>query len=174
MTRPVANRCLEPAGSAFLITAPLLAILISQINGYDIRAADAAGDGFASAGYAYLSERLITAGLLLAAAYVLNKSIGRDWTDLRPPWPILAVLIIAAALFPVGGALALLVILTGYIIGNRPLAIIGVLLQIYYLYLFYFDLVMSLLHKSFLLMATGLVFLGVWYWISRRESEAGT
>ena len=167
LTRPIGKRCMESAGAAFLIMAPLLAILINNMDGFG---ADRTG----SFGSEALKGRILTTVLLLIAAYVLNRSIGRDLNNLRPAWPVLAILALAAALFPVGGAMALLVILTGYIIGNRPVAIVGVLLQIYFLNMFYFDLAMSLLHKSILLMVTGLVFLGVWYWANRRQPEART
>jgi len=66
------------------------------------------------------------------------------------------------ALLPFGGASALLLILAGYSLGSRSLAIVGVLFQIYFLYMFYYDLTLSLGVKSYVLLITGLVFLGVW------------
>ena len=74
-------------------------------------------------------------------------------------------------LFPFGGASALLLILAGYILGYRTLAIIGVLLEIYYLYMFYYELSISLGMKSYILMAVGLVFLGIWYVAKRHSTQ---
>jgi uncharacterized membrane protein len=75
------------------------------------------------------------------------------------------------ALMPLGGAAALLVIVTGYILGSRSLAIVGVLLQIYFLVMFYYDMSISLLNKSILLAVTGLIFIIIWGFITRKSKN---
>ena len=77
------------------------------------------------------------------------------------------------AVVPLGGASALLLILTGYILGSKSLAMIGTLLQIYFLTMFYYDLSLDLLTKSIILFVSGLVFLAVWMVVSRRKIGEG-
>ena len=49
---------------------------------------------------------------------------------------------------------------------------IGTLLQIYFLTMFYYDLSLGLLTKSIILLLSGLIFLGVWVFVRRTEEVA--
>jgi len=48
----------------------------------------------------------------------------------------------------------------------------GTLLQIYFLTMFYYDLSLGLLTKSIILFVSGLVFLGVWFFVRETEEAA--
>ena len=101
--------------------------------------------------------------------FYLNR--GKAFDAYKPLLIVLVPLLIGAAAVPLGGASALLVMITGYILGSRSLAIIGTLLQIYFLYMFYYDLSLSLLNKSIILFVSGLIFLAVWVFIRRQTLE---
>jgi uncharacterized membrane protein len=108
---------------------------------------------------------------LLSCGVYLNK--GKTIAEFNPPIAVLIPLLIGAAVVPLGGASALLLMLAGYIFGLRTLAIIGMLLQIYFLTMFYYDLSLDLLTKSIVLFLSGLVFLGVWSFVrQKREIQA--
>ena len=156
LTRPFGKRLYHAAGTAFLIAPALLGIGLAHFESIKL---------FSKGSVLDLPNWLPRAASLLvlvAAAAWLNRA-NQERQGWRPPLFILIPLVIAMALLPYGGASALLLILTGYILGSRSLAIVGVLFQIYFLYMFYYDLTLSLGAKSYLLLATGLVFLGVWF-----------
>ena len=111
--------------------------------------------------------RIISLLVLLGGAAYLNR--GKTVQNFKPPITVLIPLTIATAFVPLGGGAALLLMLAGYIIGSRSLAVIGVLLQIYFLTMFYYDLSLGLLVKSIILFLTGLAFLAVWYFVTRKE-----
>jgi uncharacterized membrane protein len=80
--------------------------------------------------------------------------------------------VIVGFLLPPGGSAALAIMMLAFVLASRPLALLGVLLQIYYLWTFYYTLEMTLLTKSVLLMAVGAVLLVLW-WLSVRRSPEG-
>ena len=86
----------------------------------------------------------------------------------------LAVFAVAAAavclLLPPGGSGALVILTLAYVLGSRPLALMGALLQAYFFWQFYYDLAISLLNKSILLTAVGLVILACWWLVAGRKS----
>jgi len=111
--------------------------------------------------------------LLILIGVLIFANRGRKLPqDMRPQLTILLPLLVAIALMPPGGATALLMILLGYIVGSRALAIIGVLFQIYFLVLFYYDLDITLLQKSILLLISGILLVGVWRFSARRLDMA--
>lgn len=162
LTRPVKSRLYKSSGTAFLMAPAILGIGLVHIHRWDeFIKAGSYTDGWMA--------RLISVAVLVAAVMFLNR--GRSPRDFLPPLQVLAPLVIAAALIPLGGASALLLILTGYILGSRSLAIIGSLLQIYFLTMFYYDLSFDLLTKSLILLVSGFVFLGVWFFVHRTEGK---
>ena len=58
-----------------------------------------------------------------------------------------------------------------FTLGHRPLAIVGVLLEVYFVPRFYYDLDLSLLIKSWILMAVGVALLAA-YAVLRRTGAA--
>ena len=88
-----------------------------------------------------------------------------------------AIAFIVAALFvcvllPPGGSAALLIMTFAYVTGSTPFATLGVVLQAQYFIRYYYSLEMSLLNKSFLLMAVGVILLVSW-WLAERARRQG-
>ena len=77
-------------------------------------------------------------------------------------------------LLPPGGSGALVILTLAFVLGSRPLALLGVLLQAYFFWQFYYDLDISLLNKSMLLAAVGVVVLACWWLVAgRKPGRAG-
>lgn len=85
-----------------------------------------------------------------------------------------AAVIVSIAL-PPGGSAALVILMLAFVLGSRPLALLGVLLQVHYIWRFYYDMQVSLLVKSGILAAVGAVLLAAW-WLMQRSArqEAAT
>jgi uncharacterized membrane protein len=88
-----------------------------------------------------------------------------NWRRLRDRQGRLLALVAAIAaavvtvLLPTGASAALVLLALAYTLGLRLLAVIGALLEIYFIWSFYWDLNESLLTKSIILMAAGAVVL---------------
>ncbi len=82
-----------------------------------------------------------------------------------------AAAVIVGLLLPPGGSASLVIIMLGFILGSRPLAVLGVFLQIFYLWRFYYDIEATLLTKSYLLMLVGVVLIAAWWLMQRRGDE---
>ena len=163
LTKPIGKRLYHAAGTAFLMAPAVLGIALVHAHRWETLANSAQfSDG--------LFMRFISLLILLGAVAYLNR--GKTLQDFKPPRLVLIPLVIAAAFVPLGGGSALLLMLTGYILGSRNLAVIGTLLQIYFLTMFYYDLSLGLLTKSIILFFTGVMFLGVWVFVNRREGAA--
>lgn len=171
ISRPIRNHLYKAAGTAFLMAPAVLGIALVHANRWAVVADPSR-----------FSDDLLARGIslfvLFGAVFYLNRGKGAeigqgDWmSNFNPPLIILVPLLIAAAAVPLGGASALLLIIIGYILGSRSLAIIGTLLQIYFLTMFYYDLSLGLLPKSIILFLSGLVFLGVWIFVRQHKQEA--
>ena len=163
LTQPIRKRLLNAAGTAFLMAPAILGIALVHAHRWDsIADSSRFSDDWPA--------RLIALVVLLGGVTYLNRgSLSRGF---KPPLMVLMPIVIAAAMMPLGGASALLLMLAGYILGSRSLAIIGTLLQIYFLTMFYYDLSLDLLTKSIILFASGLIFLAVWHAINRKEEAA--
>lgn len=75
---------------------------------------------------------------------------------------------------PPGAGGALVIMTMAFVLGSKPLALLGILLEAYFLWQFYFDLSITLLNKSMLLAAVGLAILGCWWLVvHRRPGRAG-
>lgn len=123
-----------------------------------------------------------TGGLVALAVYLalFGLIVGLLWRR----WPGrearvgLAVLAIAAAvatwLLPLGGSGALVVLALAFLLGSRLLALLGALLQAWFLWQFYYDLGLTLLVKSLILVAVGAALLVLWGWLTGSDAkEAG-
>ena len=160
LTRPIRDRVYNAAGAAFLLAPCVYAIFTMDFSAFSVKADISAWELWTS--------RIICWLILIAAVYILNKA-NQKTTKFTPPLMALIPLLAAAAILPIGSAAALLAILAGYILGSRALAIVGVLFQIYFLYMFYYDLGISLLNKSVLLFVSGLIFIGVWAYFRKAK-----
>ena len=163
LTHPIGKRLYNSAGTAFLIAPAILGVaLVHGLRWSALADSSRFSDDWLA--------RLISLLVLLSGVVYLNR--GKDTAMLKPPLKALIPLVIAAAFVPLGGASALLLILAGYILGSKSLAMIGTLLQIYFLTMFYYDLSLGLLTKSIILLLSGLIFLGVWVFVRRTEEVA--
>ena len=160
LIQPIGKRLFNAAGTAFLMAPAILGISLVHANRWD---SVADSSRFSDDWLA----RLIAIIVLLGGVAYLNRGEFKDGFKL--PLIVLIPLVLATAFVPLGGASALLLMLAGYILGSKSLAMIGTLLQIYFLTMFYYDLSLDLLTKSIILFVSGLIFLGVWMFIHRKE-----
>ena len=109
--------------------------------------------------------RIIATATILGLAWLRGRAAAAG-ARLR----LLLFAIVGAAiclLLPPGGSAALVILMLAFTLGHWPLAIVGVLLEIYFVPRFYYDLELSLLTKSWILMAVGAALLAT-YAILRR------
>jgi len=106
--------------------------------------------------------------LLLAAIHWLQITA----TDTRTRLIMFAVVaVIVGLLLPPGGAAALTILMLAFVLGSRPLALLGTLLQASYIWRFYYDMEVTLLIKSQVLMAVGAILVITWWLMTRRAAE---
>ena len=160
LSRTIGGRLYKAAGTALLMAPAILGIFLVHSHRWS-------GLADPSRFSDDWPARIVSLIVLVGAVLYLNR--GSSIQDVKPPIAVLVPLIIGASLVPLGGASALLIILAGYILGSRSLAIIGTLLQIYFLTMFYYDLSLDLLTKSVILFVSGLVFLAVWFFVGRNS-----
>ena len=101
-------------------------------------------------------------GLLLAVFAFLFAISWRRLTDPQErSLAVAAAMAIAVVTFllPVGASAALVLLTLAYVLGSRTLAVIGALMEIYFIWSFYWDLEGTLLTKSIILMSAGAVLL---------------
>ena len=110
-------------------------------------------------GAAWLGETLAGAALLASVATLLKRA-GAKWAGRRAALALVACAAIALASFEAPGiAGGLMIVLLGHANGNRVLAGLGLAGLVFYVSAYYYLLELSLLHKSAVLAATGLVLL---------------
>ena len=156
---PFKNRLYDAAGTAFLFAVPIASATYEKgaaLEGLGIKA--------------HWIEILTSLVVTVLAVVFLNR-INREQDMFRPALGVFIPMLLAMAIMPLGSAAALLVVIVGYIFGSRALTLMGILMQIGFLTLFYYDLQISLLHKSFLLAASGLIFVGIW-WFFRKIGDS--
>jgi uncharacterized membrane protein len=104
-------------------------------------------------GYGNWVARIVAMATILGLAWLRGRAAA---SEVRPQ--LLLGAVVAAAiclLLPPGGSAALVILMLAFALGHWPLAIVGVLLEIYFVPHFYYDLELSLLTKSCILMAVG-------------------
>lgn len=148
---------MRPTGFVLLLMAPALAIF-DRLEGWsDVPAG----------GWVAVAVHIALFAWLLSIPW---RRLSRSSARIE-----LAVFAAAATavclLLPPGGSGALVILTLAYVLGSRPLALLGALLQAYFFWQFYFDLDVSLLNKSFLMTAVGLVLLACWWLVAGRKSE---
>ena len=82
-----------------------------------------------------------------------------------------ATAVVVGMLLPPGGMAALMIIMLAFVLGSRPLALLGILLQINYIWRFYYDMEVTLLIKSGIFMAVGAVLVFAWWLMMRRSPD---
>lgn len=137
---------------------PLAAVLLLTIPIYGI-VNDATFD-FGEASRSW-GARGLSALSVVALLWIRSRASGRGTG--APVLILMAVLAAAVSLLlPPGGSAALVILVLAYVLGDRALAVIGILLQIYFVPRFYYDLELSLLTKSWLLTAVGALLLAAY------------
>ncbi|MCP4073672.1 MAG: DUF4401 domain-containing protein [Hyphomicrobiales bacterium] len=152
---------LRPTAISLLFAAPLSTIVLGSL-----------GLGTAVEGSGWFSRAMHIA-LFLWLVITIWRGL-----ESREKQIVLIVLTIVAltlgAIMPPGGSAVLLIIVLAYVLGSRLLAVAGILLEAYYLSRFYYDLEFTLLTKSMMLVAAGVLLLVLWaftMWAAKREAE---
>ncbi len=152
---PAAN--VNPSAYVLVLAGPLLAVLTPEVAPSVAMPVSPFSVWFARA-------VLLVIFLVLAGSFWRRaKSAGGR---LRLAGFTVTAVLVALAL-PAGGSAALVLMTIAYVIGSRPLALGGIALEAYFVTSFYFDLDATLLDKSLLLMAVGVVLLGLWSLFAR-------
>ena len=139
------RRDVRPTAFAFLIVPLLMDTLISQF------------EGSWTLWFGWPAR-----GLLLAVFALLFVVGWRRLADRQGRLLALAAALAIALvtfLLPVGASAALVLLALAYTLGSRTLAVIAALLEIYFIWSFYWDLEGTLLTKSIILMSAGAVLL---------------
>lgn len=111
--------------------------------------------------------RIIYVAVFLWLAYIHWQRVSDEAARYR-----LSIFVAAAVavglLLPPGGSASLVIIMLAFTLGSRPLALLGVLLQILYIWRFYYDMQVTLLTKSGVMFAVGVVLIVAWWFMQRR------
>jgi uncharacterized membrane protein len=146
----------RPTATALLLAMPFYSVVVDTL--YD-----------PTYGSASWPARVIAMATILVLAWLHSRGLAVPAMRLRH----LVIAIVAAAiclLLPPGGSAALVILMLAFTLGHWPLAIVGVLLEIYFVPRFYYDLDMSLLTKSWILMAAGGALLAAYAALRRSET----
>jgi uncharacterized membrane protein len=147
----------RPTATTLLLAMPLYAVATDSL--YD-----------PTYGSGSWPARVIAMAVILVLAWLNGRGLTVPKTRLRH----LFVAVVAAAiclLLPPGGSAALVILMLAFTLGHWPLAIVGALLEVYFVPRFYYDLDLSLLTKSWILIAVGIVLLAA-YAVLRRSGTA--
>lgn len=159
MLRPP-RRDLQPLALVLLLLFPTFAIFGQDAGGWLIRPGEAGG---------WLAK-VLHIGIFLWLVYI-------HWQHSTIPGvrqrlaPFAIAVVPVCLLLPPGSSAALVIMMLAFVLGSRPLALLGTLLQIHYIWRFYYDLEITLLAKSAVLMAVGMVLLAAWWLMLRRSPE---
>lgn len=142
--RPPA-RDMRPTATALLLALPVYALVVDTLY----------SPAYGSAAW---TARAMTLATVLVLAWLHGPARAARGVN---PWQIFAAIIaaIVCLLLPPGGSAALVILMLAFVLGHWPLAIVGLLLEIYFVPRFYYDLQLSLLTKSWILMAVGIALL---------------
>ena len=145
-------RDLSPTAVVLLFVGPIVAIL-TDYHGY-------LGVPY-SVFFTAWGARLIYGLVAVYLFYILWRHTEDASAQRRVGLFALAAAVLCI-LLPPGGAAAVVILVLAFYLGSHMLAALGVLLEIYFISKFYYDLDMTLLVKSGILIGAGLVLLGLW------------
>ena len=145
-------RDLTPTAIVLLFVGPIVAIL-TDYHGY-------LGVPYAVFFTAW-GARIIYGLVAVYLFYILWRHTDDPGAQKRVGLFALAAAVLCI-LLPPGGAAAVVILVLAFYLGSHMLAALGVLLEIYFISKFYYDLDMTLLVKSGVLIGAGLVLLGLW------------
>ena len=149
------TRDVSPAALVLLLTFPLFSVFIAPDT---VWARDVYMGGWVARG--------IHIGLFiwLVQDYRSRRGAPID----QPVMVFVAAAALVCLLLPAGGSAALLLMTLAYVTGSMSMATLGIALQAQFIIRYYYSLEMTLLNKSFLLMAVGVVILVAW-WLAQRH-----
>lgn len=150
------RRDLAPTAGVLLLVGPLLSMMFDFQGEIGISAAAASG---------WIAQFIFVA-LIVFLLHALWRRAG-DRSGQVELAIFAAAAIAVAIILPPGAGAALVILVLAFSLGARVLALMGVLLEIYFLWKFYYDLNMTLLHKSFMLAGVGVVLLALWGVLAR-------
>jgi hypothetical protein len=156
-------RDLRPSAVVLLLMLPVAAILCEFSNWAGLFGQFRLGGSFAVAIHV-----LLFLGLLW-----LYRRAGGDLGGVAGNAACGLAAIAIGLLLPPGGSAALFLMLLAFVVGSRPLAVIGIAFESYFLWRFYYDLNASLLEKSILLAGVGFLLLllyGGWELARKRRA----
>jgi len=132
---------MRPTATALLLAVPFHAMVTDSLYAPDLS-------------FDNWPARAIALAVVLALAWLRVRGPATPPSGFRP---LLVALASAAVclLLPPGGSAGLAVLMLAFVLGHWPLAIVGVLLEIYFVPRFYYDLDLTLLDKSWILLAVG-------------------
>jgi len=96
----------------------------------------------------------------------------RKTTESKTKTQVIAFAVIATSvcvLLPPGGSAAMLLMMLAFVIGSRPIAVIGAALQAQFIAHYYYSLDMNLFDKSLLLIVVGILLLVAWWVVQRGD-----
>lgn len=152
---PVPGRDLRPTALALVLSVPALMIA------FDVDSASAGARDPVLSRIAALAS-----AIALAAIYARTLPPARRGRVVQVVVAALVVLLLAPPTLTTG----FLLMATGYVLGVKAIAGIGVALAIWSISHFYYDLALDLLTKSLLLGLIGAIFVGIW-WLTRPGSR---
>lgn len=145
------GRKYSPAAVALLMTYPLMSVL--TMDGHRFFWFDMERDTIA---------KIMHILLFLGMVYLHLRKRGDGQANLQ----VLGFAVAATAvciIMPAGASAAMLILMLAFVIGSKPFAMLGVLLQTQFILRYYYSLEMDLLNKSFLLMGVGTLLLALWW-----------
>ena len=151
------DRDMTPTAIVLLLLFPILSIFAIQ-NSYWVRDVDLGG---------WVARAIHIVLFLWLVSSHWARSASQD--DQARVAVIALPAVVVCILLPPGGSAAMLLMALAFVIGSRPFALLGVLLQIHFLFRYYYSLEMNLLDKSLLLMAVGAVLLAAWWLVQRSD-----
>jgi len=154
---------LRPTAVALLLCGPILSVFHDGVLGFRL--------------WDEVDPGAWVARVIHVAVFVWLISLLWPQATTRPARVELAVFAATATalclIMPPGGSGALVIMALAFVLGSRLLALLGSLLQIYFVWRFYYDLDLTLLDKSLMMMAAGLVMLALWGAILRATGREG-
>lgn len=154
------QRDLAPSAMVLLVLGPIVAILT------DFRTDFGIDYTFFFAGW---GARAIYGAVSVYLFYALWQRTEDRQAKIRIALFALAAVVLSF-LLPPGGSAAITLMILAFVLGSHLLALLGILLQIYFLSKYYYDLDLTLLTKSMVLMAAGIIILGLWTLMMRTRT----
>jgi uncharacterized membrane protein len=150
------QRDLAPAAVVLLLTFPLFSVFIAPDT---IWARDIEIGGWVA--------RAVHIALFVWLVDGYRRQ--RGWAVDQRVAIFTAAAVLVCLLLPPGGSAALLLMTLAYVTGSMAFATLGIVLQAQFIMRYYYSLEMTLLDKSLLLMAVGVVLLLAWWFVQRSE-----